>query len=85
MTKQEKIRKRLAEYFYFSNGEPRCSTSQSLQVADSILKFLKSEGVMLKVEKELPSITNNKGEFKTALEYKKDIIKADLTAYEEII
>ncbi len=81
MTRQEKIRKGMEAILRMK--EMTKVTRDA--ILEQQLKFLKSEGMVLKVEGELPSITNNKGEFKTALEYKKDIIKADLTAYEEMM
>ncbi len=83
MTKQEKITSTIKRLLQFMRGR-----EEDEPIEDDVawmLRCLKSEGVVIKKKEKLPSITNNKGEFKTALEYKKDIINADLTAYEEIM
>jgi hypothetical protein len=62
--KRKQIREGLARYFYFSKGTPRCTTDQSLKVADSVLRFLHSEGCVLKVDKELPDGLYLPGDFR---------------------
>ena len=77
MTRQEEIREGFSDRVYGLAYQP--------PDIDAILQYLKSEGMVLKVDTKLPPIDNSKGEWKTGLEYKQDIEKMNLTAYEELM
>ena len=53
MTKQEEIREGIASYIRLYNGT---STTASEFTSKAILEYLHSQGVVLKVDKELPIV-----------------------------
>ncbi len=86
MAKQEKIQEWIDEYLTNQFiGDTKDYPPECASETKAILKYLKSEGMVLKVDTKLPPIDNSKGEWKTGLEYKQDIEKMNLTAYEELI
>ena len=73
MSKQEEIRKGIARIGVgginpLENARPN---RHGYEVADDILAYLHSQGVVLQVEKPLPSIFNVNEDVLSAMEYRK--------------
>jgi len=80
VTKQEEIREGIRESILRSCDSEDCgnipcdATCPYLnKLVDDRLHRLHSQGVVLRVEKELPSVFNGKGDVTSALEYKKKL------------
>ena len=52
---------------------PEYEKASDRAVADEYAQLLHSQGVVVKVERELPSMWNGKGEVKSALAYRKEL------------
>ena len=87
MTKEE-IREGMAKYILVCGNKPSVYTPD--MCAEDLMEFLHSQGLVIKVEKELPlpKFVNSivgVAEFELQLRTQRDMLKAGFTATEELI
>lgn len=81
MNKQEEIRKGM----FLWMGAYGIKDVDMVKAGIELFRFFNSQGVVIKVEGELPGIMTSKNTIKSAAWYKGDIIKAGYTLTEPLI
>ncbi len=81
MTKQEEIREGILNWLLCSTNLSQCKASSG---ADSILRKLHSQGVVIKVDRELPKVCNKLNPIARADE-QQDMLKAGYIAVEPLV